>query len=378
MRAESGPGHPFPTLTATEQARFASGRTAFEKSYTLQQGLGPVFNDSSCNRCHNREGVGGGGFQSARLVGRASPEGFDPLRSSGGPMLAQQSVALLTDFSHFLPDCKLPAGGESAPAQANVQASHRTPPLFGLGLVDATPESAFEQLASGQVPAIRGRVARVIDPATGERVAGKFGWKAQSPSLHHFSGQALVMEMGITNPGFPNEEAPLGDARQTARCDAAADPEETEAGVRKLTDFMQMLAPIPPLPPSPATREGDALFSAVGCDGCHVRRLTSGASPIHALSYKPYAPYSDFLLHDMGSLGDRIGGQGDAGPREMRTQPLWGSHLLASRRLLHDGRARSVEQAILFHDGQGAAARDAFASLDPEAQGKLVAFVETL
>src|SRR4029453_12671467 len=97
----------------------------------------------------------------------------------------------------------------------------------------------------------------------------------------------------------------------------------------------------------------------IGCDGCHVRTLVAGPSPIAALSNQTYHPFSDFLLHDMGSLGDNIGDNGTAGLTEMRTAPLWGMRLLGGRNLLHDGRATSVADAIQRHDGQGAAARNA-------------------
>lgn len=375
--AETEPGQPMVGLTAAQSARFQRGRDGFEAHYSLQRGLGPIFSDTSCNRCHNLKGVGGAGFKSARLIGRTSPAGFDPLLSRGGPMLAQASVSLQAGWASLLPDCRLPPNGEPLPAEATVVAFRRTPPLFGLGLVDATPEAVFEELARRQAPAVRGRVARLAELEGGHRSVGKFGWKAQSPSLRHFAGLALLAEMGITSPGFPEEEAPLGDPSLVAGCDLVAGLEQTDAGVLALTDFMQMLAPIAPLPQSPAAREGDALFSSLGCDGCHVRRLRSGASPIAALSEQDYAPFSDFLLHDMGLLGDGIA-EGAARPREMRTAPLWGGHLLGSGRLLHDGRAHSFEEAILLHNGQGAAARGGFAALSEEARGKLVAFLATL
>ena len=119
------------------------------------------------------------------------------------------------------------------------------------------------------------------------------------------------------------------------------------------------------------------MFSRLGCDACHVRRLTSGPSSVAALSEKTYEPFSDFLLHDMGALGDGIA-EGDARPREMRTAPLWGGHLGGSRRLLHDGRARSFEDAIEQHDGQGAASRERYRALPPHERERLAAFLATL
>jgi len=117
------------------------------------------------------------------------------------------------------------------------------------------------------------------------------------------------------------------------------------------------------------------LFTQIGCADCHVRSLTSGGSPVAALQFQTFQPYSDFLLHDMGSLGDGIE-QGQATGGEMRTAPLWGLRLFTA--FLHDGRAGTIEEAILAHDGQGRAARDRFAALPAEEKVTLVAFLRTL
>jgi CxxC motif-containing protein (DUF1111 family) len=374
------PGDALSELSAAERERYARGRQAFETSHRLETGLGPVFNDSACNRCHNKKGVGGAGIQSATIVGRLDNGHFDPLRAQGGPTLSSATVLLepAADVRRLIPNCRLPREGEPVPPDANVVARRLTTPLFGLGLVDATPDATFLALAQSQPASIRGRAALVPNLRAGTRSVGKFGWKAQAPSLHQFSGMALLLELGITNPEFPVEEPPLGDAPLLASCDPVPELEEDATGVEHLTDFMAMLAPIPPLPRDAAARAGDPLFTRVGCDGCHARRLRSGKHAIGALSEREYAPYSDFLLHDMGSLADQIGSDGDAKPSEMRTAPLWGGHLAGGTRLLHDGRARSFAQAIEQHDGQGAAARDAFAALSAAQRAQLLAFLATL
>ena len=371
------PGDPLPGLAPSELERFQRGREAFETAHTPATGLGPIFNDSACNRCHNRRGVGGAGIQSAMLAGLSEHGRFDPLTAFGGPAFASASITLEVEGRRLAPRCALPPDGEPVPARANVVARRRTTPLFGLGLVDATPDAVFRDLAAGQAPAIRGRAARVIALGTGVSAVGKLGWKAQAPSLHQFAGLALSQEMGITNPEFPAETLPLGAASWLALCDLVPELEEDEGGVQHLVDFLQGLAPIPALPLGPEARRGDELFRALGCDGCHTRRLRSGPSPIPALSEQTYAPYSDFLLHDMGGLGDGVA-EGDAGPREMRTAPLWGGHLYGGSRLLHDGRAKSYEAAILAHDGQGAAARAAFAALAAADRTALIAFLAAL
>lgn len=373
----SVPGAPLAGLTAVERERFDRGRAAFEATRDVTSGLGPLFNDSSCHRCHNRKGVGGAGIQSANLFGELTGDVFDPLIARGGPLLATASVTLESNARQLLSACGLPRDGEPLPPEANVTARRRTTPLFGLGLVDATPDATFEALARSQPEAIRGRVARVRVLSTGELGVGKFGWKAQAPTLHQFSGLALNGELGVTSPEFPQEHAPLGETASLAGCDLLPEPEDSGEAVALLTDFVQMLAPIPPLAQSAEARAGDALFSRIGCDGCHVRRLETGPSPIAALSRREYAPYSDFLLHDMGTLGDGIA-EADAGRREMRTPPLWGGHLTGSSRLLHDGRAKSFQMAIEEHDGQGATARARFRALPAADRARLLAFLSTL
>jgi CxxC motif-containing protein (DUF1111 family) len=375
----SAPGQPFPGLSQSELERFERGRDAFERSRSLERGLGPVFNDSACNRCHNRKGVGGAGIQFATMAGRFEGGVFDPLLAQGGPAIAANTLLFepAVRAKRAAPRCKLTRDAESVPDDANVVTRRRTTPLFGLGLVDATPDAVFVELSRRQPESIRGRAARVHDIAAGGSRVGKFGWKAQTPSLHQFSGQALLFEIGVTSPEFLAEQPPFGDASLLAGCDTVADPEADAAEIEQMTEFMRLLAPIAPLAGDAGARAGDAVFGRVGCDGCHTRRLASGPSPVAALSEKEYAPFSDFLLHDMGENGDGIA-EGGAGPREMRTAPLWGLRLTGDRRLWHDGRAGSFEAAIERHAGQGASARAAFRALSERERQQLLAFLTTL
>lgn len=373
------PGQPFPGLSPAERERFERGRTEFERARSLEAGLGPLFNESGCNRCHNRKGVGGAGIQSAVMAGRLEGGVFDPLLAQGGPVIAANTLLFepAVRAKRAAPDCKLTRDSEAVPDAANVVTRRRTTPLFGLGLVDATPEATFVELARRQPEPIRGRVARVRDLAAGALRVGKFGWKAQTPSLHQFSGQALLFELGLTSAEFPAEQPPFGDTSLLAGCDTVPDPEAGAAEVDHMTEFMQLLAPIAPLEADAHARAGDAIFDRIGCGGCHTRRLKSGPSPIAALSERDYAPFSDFLLHDMGEHGDGIA-EGAAAPREMRTAPLWGLRLSGSSRLWHDARAGSFQAAIERHGGQGASARAAFRELSEREREQLVAFLGTL
>ncbi len=365
-------GNPLPNLTAAELARFLDGRNAFTKLETIGTGLGPVFNEPFCSDCHDSPPAIGGTNQrfETRFGRREADGGFDPLTAVGGPLLHDHAIGTVDGGYTFV--------AEAIPSEANVVTSRRTQPVFGLGLVDATPDAVFAELARAQAmsaPEAAGRTASVIDLTTGQPAVGKFGWKAADASLLVFSGDAALNEIGITSPPFPNEVCPQGD------CTALAfnpEPGVNDPGgqdIARFTDFMQFLGP----PPGPRLTgdavQGSKVFVVVGCAVCHVPTLVTGPNAIVAFNQVAYHPYSDFLLHDMGSLGDGID-QGDAQGREMRTQPLWG--LSFQTRLLHDGRATTVSEAIAAHDGQGAAARDGVAALSTTDRAALLAFLAAL
>jgi CxxC motif-containing protein (DUF1111 family) len=203
---------------------------------------------------------------------------------------------------------------------------------------------------------------------------GKFGWKALVPSLFQFAGDAYLNELGITSPQFPDENCPSGNCAELA-FNPAPGMNDAGDGIVALADFMTMLGAPPRGTTSRDTTDGETVFERIGCNSCHVATLQTGASNLTGLDRKSYHPYSDFLLHDMGSLGDGIE-QGDAHAREIRTAPLWGLRMITT--FLHDGHARSLEAAILAHDGQGRASRDRFNTLDADSKAKLIAFLRSL
>jgi CxxC motif-containing protein (DUF1111 family) len=214
----------------------------------------------------------------------------------------------------------------------------------------------------------------VTNVNTGLRDVGKFGWKAQVPSLLIFSGDAYLNEMGITNPIFPDENCPQGNCDEL-QYNPMPGLNDDGSGVRAFRDFMRLLAPPPRGPITFEALIGQVIFSAIGCDACHTPTLTTGSNAIAALDHQTYHPYSDFLLHNMGSLGDGIK-QGDATRREMRTAPLWGLRMITT--FLHDGRATTLHDAIVAHDGQGKAARDRFIALSAIEKSYLRAFLKSL
>jgi len=327
---------------------------------------------------------------------------------------------------------------EQEPAEATVRNVGRlTTPVFGLGLVDTLPDSTFDGIAAGQPAAIRGTVNRggIVLPNPGDssqsigstRVT-RFGWKGGVPSLMQFSADAYVNEMGITTQScfrgatinaFAIESAPNGvpvadgcddlaprqtgtnpgglTATQWAQVDDAVGScangrTEVQDDVFLFAAFMTSLAPGPrDFTNQIEITRGAPLFNSTGCSGCHVTttfRTPANPAPldldgggdetIRVPGNFAFNPYSDFLTHDMGALGDQIGNDGDnlAATRRMRTAPLWG--IRVRNHLLHDGRCGDIACAIRAHDGQGAAARNAFNALSGANQHSLTEFVRSL
>jgi len=361
-------GGPLADLTADEQARFAEGQEEFEAVEGPDDGLGPVFNEASCAICHAGP-VGGTNGRVETRFGRTVKGVFDPLAGLGGSLIQDHAIgAVQTGAGEFI---YVP---EAVPSVANVRASRVTTPLFGLGLVDAVPDATLLALAASQKNRTNGIANMVTEIATGATRVGRFGWKAQVATLHQFSGDAYLNEMGITSPEFPNESCPQGNCAALAFNPV---PEMNDDGedVGKFADFMTMLGPPPQGASTPQTIAGNDAFTKIGCADCHTPTLETGDSPIAALSHKSFHPYSDFLLHDMGSLGDGIV-QGQATGALMRTAPLWG--LNARPTYLHDGRASTVETAIYAHDGQAKVARNRYRALHAADQQALIAFLKTL
>jgi CxxC motif-containing protein (DUF1111 family) len=399
---------------STNDTNFAAFRDNFNAVEELEDGLGPIFNERGCGVCHSQGAIGGAGTQIERRFGRFDNGVFNPLANEGGSLRQLFSVGAFTAASGRA--CNVPV--EREPADATVHNVGRlTTPLFGLGLVDAMPDSFFDGLANAEPAAIRGvvnRVATVLPnprdagQAIGRIRVGRFGWKAGVPNLAQFAADAYMNEMGITTQhciggvsvtAFATESAPNG-VPVPAGCDDLAAP--APAGVPAGTDdavgscaggltllqkdidnfkrFMTNLGPPPRGTITPAVTAGQAVFDRVGCAGCHTRQtfVTPSPAPNGINGGFSFNPFSDFLAHDMGTLGDQIGNAGDslAVTRRMRTAPLWG--LRFRTLLLHDERTGDVATAIRAHDGQGAAARNAFNASSAADQSNLVAFVRSL
>ena len=232
LSASATHGEPFTNLTAAESDRFIAGKDEFEEVEAIDAGLGPIFNDASCATCHD-EPVGGTTGRKETRFGRVLNGAFDPMFELGGSLIQDRGIESFT--------------GEVVPAGATVSAQRITTPLFGLGLVDAVPDEELRQLAQLEAatsPATAGTPSMTREIRTGRTRVGRFGWKAQVPTLHQFSGDAYLNEMGITNPEFPDENCPQGDCSLLAH-NPRPDLNDDGTGVTRFTDFMTLLAPPP-------------------------------------------------------------------------------------------------------------------------------------
>jgi CxxC motif-containing protein (DUF1111 family) len=358
-------GGPLPDLTPDELARFESGAAVFPKVHGPEDGLGPLFNGRACVECHASPAPGGADKTRNHLItriGRDAGGSYDDLVGAGGPVMARRSAR------EVLPGCSL--GSEKKPKDATAVSERQPQALFGLGLVAAIPDETLLALAAQQASGgdVAGHVNRVDDGL------GRFGMKAQFATLDAFVADALRNEIGITNPGRPDEK-PTAQAVPDG-CDQRPDLEDDGSAVALLTDFVSMLAPPPRGAVGSAERRGEAVFQEVGCASCHTPTLRTGPSPIAAIAHREVPLYSDLLLHDLGEyLADGIR-QGEAGGMEWRTTPLWG----LGRRLwyLHDGRATDLRSAVELHNGEARASRDHLFKRPRNDLQDLLAFLRSL
>jgi Tol biopolymer transport system component len=355
---------PFSTLEPNDQARFELGSREFRAVETVAGGLGPVFNATSCVACHSRPWVGGTSDTQVTRIANVGPGGFDPLVDEGGPVIQTDGISV--------PGCDVP--GEVVPASATLVTQRDVPALFGAGLIDLIPDDNILRFADADDrngDGISGRPNWV-----GGRV-GRFGHKAQIATLHEFAADAYVVEMGVTSPDRPDEVLPQG----VPLCDPAEDPEDDGTDVQRFVDFISLLAPLPAgeYPSKQVKREartGRRLFRRARCQACHTERMRIPRSLLRPLGVKRVELYSDLLLHDMGpGLADGIE-QEDATGSEFRTAPLWGVGWSAP--YLHDGRAATLEAAILAHGGEAQTARDSFAALSATDRAAVVTFLRSL
>jgi len=370
-------GAPLSTLSDELLNRFEIGKVSFNEDLSVEGGLGPIFNQTSCGSCHNNP-VGGAGSQTVTRFGFIGKKGgFDPLSELGGSLRQAEAIS---------DEC-----AEIVPPEANVTAMRVTNSALAFGLVEAISDADLLAVRDAQPEAQRGdahMVPNFEDPPE-ELHVGRFGWKAQVASVLTFSSDASQNEMGLSNRFIPFDNAPNGDEELLANCDTVADPEDSPDAegyefIDRVTDFQRFLAPPPQTPQS--GMQGEIVFTNIGCNVCHTPTFTTGnateTEPV--LRNVSIQPYGDFLLHDMGLAGDGIV-QGAANGQQLKTPPLWGVSYRDP--MWHDGRFSAgtfesrIRDSIAEHGvfgSQGIPSYDAFAALSLQDQDALIRFLGSL
>lgn len=361
-------GDPLPYATEEQRATFDRGLAVALQRFSPEQGLGPTINVSFCGACHEKPVFGGGAprYRDFYLNGTQLADGSFVPGEKGG---------VLTSYGYHNADLR-----PGLSPDANVVTHRNAIPFFGVGPIAELPEEAIlanEDPDDADGDGISGR-------ANYDRgFVGRFGRKAQTVSIEGFIRGPLNNHLGVTSDPLTEEQKarlPVASSgsgfRQAAAPeepltdnDDAPDPELASEDLFDLVSFAMLLAPpAPDAEPSEAAVRGATQFDALNCSGCHVRGIEGprGVVPL----------YSDLLLHDMGeALADGIEQQVASGS-EFRTQPLWG--VTASAPYLHDGRADTLEDAILHHGGEAQASRDAFEALSMAERGDVIAFLDSL
>jgi CxxC motif-containing protein (DUF1111 family) len=409
-----------PEATREQRAEAMHGRSLFRQSWVVPPtkdieiaGLGPLYNQLSCLSCHPKNGRGQppeNPQQAMRsMLVRLSLPGQDP---HGGPLphpvygnqLNEQGVPgvpgegwVRVDYREervTLPDgetvgLRTPryqfADLHYGPLGGDVQFSPRVgPPAFGLGLLEAVSEQAIVKLAEkGRQQGVNGHPNYVWDTERQRPAIGRFGLKANVATLRQQIAGAFIGDMGITSSLHPKENC---TAAQIAckQSPSARQPELTDSQLDAVLGYLRLLqVPARRNADDPMVRQGEQTFIAIGCAACHVPFLTTGEFPdLPALSGQTIHPYTDLLLHDMGDgLADHRP-DFQASGREWRTPPLWGIGLVERINehsyFLHDGRARNLTEAVLWHGGEALPAQQHFAGLPVGRRLALILFLKSL
>jgi CxxC motif-containing protein (DUF1111 family) len=391
--------HPAANLTADQKRVFQDGTSPFNRHWEIPL-LGPLFNNDACVGCHAGNGrglsqIGNGALQSQALI-RVSlvdgtpdvPGGDVPVPGFGLQLQDHATVGLpevtvtqvWVEHSEIYGDGEVvmlrepridPARPDGTGLGPDVRVSYRQAPgVFGLGLLEAVPEAEIAALADpddSDGDGISGRMNVVWDPELQAAVLGRFGHKATVPTLRQQTAGAFATDIGLSNKLIPEPD-----------------------GTRDVSDdqldqtlfFVQTIGVPAAAQQNAAARRGRDLFEELGCAACHVATLTTGDHAVPQLAHQTIHPYTDLLLHDVGDRLTDARRDFLADGVEWRTPPLWGLGLVQlvapGATFLHDGRARTFAEAILWHGGEAQAAREAFRLSENQARDALIAFLQTL
>jgi CxxC motif-containing protein (DUF1111 family) len=377
------------------QAQHFKDRKEFEEQVTVEQGLGPAYTARSCTACHGQPASGGGSQVLHVIAGHSDSSGnfvgaTTELGDGSTFPLIQQSGILSPRSICSDAQMRLPETGQSEP----IRSSRIALSALGDGFVEAIPDLTLVAIAAGQPGQSDGHIAGevgiapVFDSGQVTFAVGRFGWKSGMSSLLTFAALAYLGDLGITNRIFPNENVP--------ECDTVPDPEDGQGqppghqGIDALADFLRATK-VPPrdavLAATADAQAGSVHFNQIGCAICHVPTLqTAPAGTVinggtftipGALGDKLIHPYSDFLLHDIGTGdGTVMFGAPQSTANKLRTTPLWGVRM--RNRLIHDGESRTFTEAIQRHHGEATDVVNQFNSLSDTEKAQLIKFLKSL
>jgi len=366
-----------PGLTTQQLAEHAVGDNEFSHIFTQQEGLGPVFNQTSCNSCHIGNGKGDLVTALTRF-GKITGSTFDSLVNENGPDLLPNAIP------GYL--------GDVLPADANAITHRIAPIVMGQGFIAALSDSSILANAYPH-DGVSGRpnyvsptpffIPQLIHTPLNGKYIGRFGKKAIKVTLQDQVVFALKKDLGGITSDYDQTDI-YNYLVGINSGNIVQDPRVSAGFVNHLVFYLRTLK-VPPRrnTTDPDVIEGEQLFTGIGCTSCHIPTMVTASSDIAALSNQTFHPFSDFLLHDMGSGLDDGVPEGSAQSFEWRTAPLWGVGLSGNSQggqlfLLHDGRATSFSDAIAFHGGEAAGRRSAFFTLTQQQQQQIIKFLQSL
>ena len=354
---------------------FNDNRFVFEEVETAKDGLGPTYNAQSCRECHQNVVTGGASQVTEHRSGRL--DGTQFFESLGGTLIQSRATS---------PDLV-----EQLDVNDSIRTFRISTNTLGDGYIEAISNDTLLAIRDAQSASIRGTAILVpVLEGDGTDRVGRFGWKSQHASLVSFAADAYVNEMGVTSPLIPDENTMNGKwVGFGSGYDLVPDPEDDGTDVKAFAAFMRGTKAPSRGPITADVQAGNVLFTQVGCAGCHVASITTARSgtPINAgafvvppaLGNKIIHPYSDYLLHDIGT-GDGIPIKADAAfastASQIRTAPLWA--LRTRNRLMHDGLTFTTFEAIQRHAGQASAVTASFNALNTDQQRQVIAFLASL
>lgn len=408
---------PAPNMSSADKQKHSQGDGVFDASFvigsplnTINFGLGPIFNNNACVECHPNDGraafpenlndksgfflrasIPGIGMNNAPVpvpgvgtqiqnhaIQKFKPEAtFKVTYTEIEEVFADGTKVILRKPHYWLENTYIPV-------PADILLSPRIgSPVFGLGLLEAIPEAnilAQQDIDDRDGDGISGKANYVYDAVSKSVKLGRFGWKANTATLLEQCAGAFVHDMGVTNPLFPTE---TGKGQSNGNDQLDDDPEIDQETLDLVTFYCQTLAvPAARNLEKESVRNGARLFETIGCAKCHTPEQKTGVHSVSALSNQTFYPYTDMLLHDMGD--DLADGRPDflANGNEWKTRPLWGIGLQflvnGHTEFLHDGRAKNVTEAILWHGGEAKNSKEEFKKLSKKEREDLLEFLNSI